>query len=192
MGGQVQSGYGSNIIDRVTIMSPGNATDIGDLTQSVVRYATSTNDDTRGLNIGGYTQNTFLSNMDYITMANTGNATNFGTLSQDIVNGSRGNVGNNVIGVFGGGYKDTNFAHETYLHQVTIQTTANSTQFGSLNTYSNANIAATTNGSRAVFTGYGNSLDIKQIDLSTGGTTTDFGDLVSQLNGRCGASGNAA
>ena len=192
MGGQIQSGYGSNVIDRVTIMSPGNATDIGDLTQSVVRYSTSTNDDTRGLNIGGYTQNTFLSNMDYITMANTGNATSFGTLSQNISNGTRGNVGNNTIGVFGAGYKDGNWAHQTLLQQVTIQTTATSTSFGNLNTYSNSNISATTNGSRGVFTGYGNSLDIKQIDLSTGGTTTDFGDLVNQLNGRSGASGNAA
>jgi len=195
MGGQIQSGYGSNVIDRVTIATTGNATDIGDLTQAIVRYASSTNDDTRGVNIGGYNQNSYINVMDYITMANTGNATDFGDPLQGLAYGSRGVVGDNTIGVFGGGYHDTNFVHQDVLQQITIQTTANATSFGNLSAAA-INMGATTNGTIGVFFGLqrtsGYVVDIEQITLGTPGTATDFGDLGVAKGTASGVSGAAA
>jgi len=194
MGGQIQSSYGSNIIDRVTIDTPGNAQDFGDLTLSVVRYSTSTNDATRGVNIAGQNQSSFLNYMDYITMATPGNATDFGDPLQQILYGSRGNVGNDTIGVFGGGYPDTNYVHSNVLQKITVQTTANATDFGDL-TAGAINSAATTNGSRGMFTGLQRSggyvVDMEYITIDTPGNATDFGDLTVAKGTASGVSGSA-
>ena len=118
-------------------MSPGNASDIGDL-QNQTRYSSSTNDDTYAINAGGLSPtgapstDTFITYMDYITMANTGNASTFGNLYQNMQGGTRGTVGNNTIGVFGGGYKDQTYTHQSILQSVTIATTGNATSFGNL------------------------------------------------------------
>ena len=193
MGGQGQSTYGTNVIDRVTIASTGNATDIGDLVTSVVRYSCSTNDETRGIDFGGFNQTSFMNRAEYITMANTGNATSFGSLVQNVAYGTRGVVSNNVIGVFGSGYKDTNWAKQDVIQQVTLQTTATSTTFGTLD-YAKTHVACTTNGVTGFWTSFGNGIpDIQQIVLATGGNATDFGDLaVEHEGGPCGSSGNAA
>jgi hypothetical protein len=194
MGGQIQSSYGSNVIDRVTIDTPGNAQDFGDLTLSVVRYSTSTNDATRGVNISGQNQSSFLNYMDYITMATPGNATDFGDPLQQILYGSRGNVGNDTIGVFGGGYPDTNYVHSNVLQKITVQTTANATDFGDL-TAGAINSAATTNGSRGMFTGLQRSggyvVDMEYITIDTPGNATDFGDLTVAKGTASGVSGSA-
>ena len=65
-------------IDYVTISTPSNATDFGDLT--VARTPASCSNSTRGLIGGGYS--TANSNViDYVTIATTGNATDFGDLT---------------------------------------------------------------------------------------------------------------
>ena len=194
MGGQIQSSYGSDVIDRVTIDTPGNATDIGNLTNPIVRYAGSTNDDTRGINIGGYNQSSYVNATDYITMATAAGATSFGTLLQNIVYGTSGVVSNNTVGVFGGGYHDLQYVKQTVLQQITIQTAGTSTSFGNLSTAGIA-IGSTTDGTTAVFLGgqqSGYVSDIDKLTIDTGGTATNHGDLTTPRAQVSGVSGNAA
>ena len=82
-GGGIISGVpGINTIDYVTISTPGNATDFGDLT--VARYdlaATSNGTDDRGIFGGGYDGSDQINVIDYVTISTPGNATDFGDLS---------------------------------------------------------------------------------------------------------------
>ena len=69
----------SDVMDYVTIATPGNATDFGNLT--VARNALgATTDGARGVFGGGYS-NARIDVLDYITIASTGNATDFGNLT---------------------------------------------------------------------------------------------------------------
>ena len=75
------SGSYENTIDYVTISSPGNATDFGDLTVAR-RYlaATSNGTNDRGIFGGGYDGSARVNTIDYVTISTPGNATDFGDL----------------------------------------------------------------------------------------------------------------
>ena len=76
------SGSYENTIDYVTISTPGNATDFGDLT--VARNglaATSNGTDNRGIFGGGYDGSNYQNTIDYVTISTPGNATDFGDLT---------------------------------------------------------------------------------------------------------------
>ena len=66
-----------NVIQYVTIDTPGNAADFGDLSSTRSRFAGASNL-TRGVFGGGITSQT--NTMEYITIASTGNVTDFGDL----------------------------------------------------------------------------------------------------------------
>ena len=68
-------GGSSNVIDYVTILALGNATDFGDLTNSPAQTSALANS-VRGIWSGGASTNI----IQYITIATTGNATDFGDL----------------------------------------------------------------------------------------------------------------
>ena len=69
--------WNTSVIDYVTIATPGNAIDFGDL--SVARYATGAcSDGTKGLWGAGYSSH---NTIDYVTIATTGNALDFGDLT---------------------------------------------------------------------------------------------------------------
>jgi hypothetical protein len=68
-----------NIIDYVTIATTGNATDFGDLTDTI-GYISSTSSPTRGLFLGGNNNSGKINVIQYVTIATTGNATDFGDL----------------------------------------------------------------------------------------------------------------
>ena len=81
------SGYAPgavNTIDYITIATPGNATDFGDLT--VGRYGlVATSDGSRGVFGGGFEQGAaaiYHNTIDYITISTPGNATDFGDLTE--------------------------------------------------------------------------------------------------------------
>ena len=73
-----------NTIDYITISTPGNATDFGDLT--VARYdLAATSDGSRGVFGGGVDPGpgpAYYNTIDYITISTPGNATDFGDLTQ--------------------------------------------------------------------------------------------------------------
>jgi len=81
-GGQTNTvGVYSNIIDYVTISTPSNATDFGDLT--AIKYhlaATSNGVDERGIFGGGYIS-AVTNIIDYVTISTPSNATDFGDLT---------------------------------------------------------------------------------------------------------------
>ena len=125
------STYG-NIIEYVTVQTPGNATDFGDLTGGS-SYGTSASDNTRVIIAHGW-DNTgssllYSNVLDYITQDTTGNATDFG----DLTIGRMGLMGtaNATRGVFGGGYS-SGLTTRNVIDYITIQTTGNATDFGDL------------------------------------------------------------
>ena len=71
-------GGNTNVIQYITISTPGNATDFGDLT-TATEFAAACTDGERGV-IGGGTQSSVCNVIEYITVASPGNATDFGDL----------------------------------------------------------------------------------------------------------------
>ncbi len=198
MGGGASGSY-YNTMDYITIASAGNATDFGDLASGSTG-ASATNNETRGVRIGGFSaSNTFTNVMDYITIGTTGNATDFGdTLASGIYNGSVGNVSDNSRGVVAGGYKDSGFAEVNVMQYITIANTGNATDFGDL-LDTNRGPSACSNGTTGAFSGgYGGGSvgyvnRIQTITIGTAANATDFGDIVQTANyGSHGLSGAAS
>ena len=80
-----------NVIDYITIATPSNATDFGDL--SLIRsWVAACSDGTKGVFGGGWQSDALgrSDTIDYVTIQTTGNATDFGNLTV-----SRG--GNNAL-----------------------------------------------------------------------------------------------
>ena len=69
-------GSPSNVIDYITIATPGNAIDFGDLTLDRY-YPAACSDGVKGVFGGAISSNV----MDYITIATPSNATDFGDLT---------------------------------------------------------------------------------------------------------------
>ena len=121
-GGRDVSSVRTNVIDYVTISTPSNAVDFGDLTVARNNLA-SCSDGTYGLFGGGYNSNV----IDYVTIATTGNAIDFGDLTvgrYDLASCSDG-----TYGLFGGG---RNSGFSNVIDYVTIATPGNATDFGDL------------------------------------------------------------
>ena len=139
--------YYTNQIDYVTVATPGNATDFGDLVNEISRLS-ATGDDTRGLIAGGagtFPYSEYITAIDYVTIATPGNATSFGDLTT--TGGSSGGTGNDACGsidlgscsdlsraCFGGSHGQSwnTAGNGNHVDYVTIATTGNATDFGSL------------------------------------------------------------
>jgi len=185
-------GGGYNNIQYVTISTPGNATDFGDL--SVANRMSSGGGCSNGLRGlfggGGSGFSDMFNTIEYITIASTGNATDFGDLSSNRVHVS--SCSNGSRGVFAGGHSDT-FAYADTIEYVTIATTSNTTDFGDL-TLARNGMAALGNNTRGVFAGgntfiYSNVIDY--IAIATPGNATDFGDLTQGDSSNVGGTNNA-
>lgn len=129
MGGS--SGGGAlNVIKYVTIQTLGNAQDVGDLTIGVTNLGAS-EDRTRAVVFGGYSSDTHQNTIQYFaTTGTSGNASDFGDLTTASHSGaacSNGTKAIHSLGTTGANNSPTN-----RIDQVTIQTTANSTDFGDL------------------------------------------------------------
>ena len=187
------SGFGAiNNIEYVTVSTPGNATDFGDMTESIYT-ATAVSDSTRGCMCGGYsdTSSSYTSNIEYITIATTGNATDLGA----VLSANRANMAgwnDATRGVLAGGESpDTN-----QIQYFTIQSSANASDFGDLlATWKRGEGAGDSTrmlimGGRR--TGSGNSNNwsdaIEYITIQTTGNSTDFGDLTNYGDQRAGSS----
>jgi len=167
-----------NFIDYVTISTPANAIDFGDLT--VKEYYTAANSNgtnDRGVFGGGVgsVQNI----IEYVTISTPGNATDFGDLTT--ARGYLASTSNatNDRGIWGGGYLSTNV-----IDYITISTPGNATDFGDL-TLTRYTIAATSNGTndRGIFGGSEGSANIiDYVTISSTGNATDFGDMTVGRN----------
>lgn len=181
----------TNDIESITIATPGNATDFGDLNHNGFNM-TAFADATRGVIAGGYTTvSSGDATMGYITIASAGNATDFGDLT--VGRYTLGSFSDATRGVIGGGSTPTANDDNT-IDYVTIQTTGNATDFGDLT--QGRRTAGMANATRGVFssgdanTTFYNNLDY--VTIQTPGNATDFGDNTVAI-GKVGAcSGNAA
>ena len=179
----------STTLKYVTAATPGNATTYGSLSTSH-NGGGSTMDDTYGLFADG---NNNTGRIDYITMQTGGSSSaQFGNTSTQrdpmasaLTNGTRG--------VFAGGYSGSSWS--TIIDYVTIQTPGNASSLGSLGHSGIGYAAAVYDGTYGCWlggyggSGYaGNNINnrsvniIQRITVATGGTATNYGDLVVGSN----------
>ena len=178
-----------DIIEFVTFSSLGNFTDFGNLS-SAKQGPFGLSNATRGIAGGGSFGNT----VDYITMASTGTVATFGTLTPSNLGTYQSACMTPTRGVYFQSLKPSPYAGSTYLGNITIASTGDSTeQFGDL-TQERANIACLSNSTRGIFAGgyqapapnYTKSMEY--VELTSGGTAVFFGDLSvakNNLNGNC-------
>jgi hypothetical protein len=135
--GVFAGGYGySNVMDYISIATPANAVDFGDLISAKGQLASVSNG-SRGV-FGGSTGGSG-EEMEYITIATTGNATDFGDLQSGAAwdRYMMGATSDGSKGLFGGGGNTW-----SQIDAITIATTGNATDFGDL-TVNRRELAAT-------------------------------------------------
>ena len=114
-------------IEYITIASPGNYTDFGDLTVGRGNFDGCSNG-SRGVFGGGYnTNDTGYNTIDYITISTPGNATDFGDIT--VARDQGASFSDGTYGVYGGGEVA---APSNIIEYVTIATLGNGTDFGDL------------------------------------------------------------
>jgi hypothetical protein len=168
-------GY-QNVIDYVTIMSTGNATDFGDQT-AATDESPGFSSPTRYI-MGGGRSPTRLNTIDFVEISTTGNAVDFGDLTAAQSLG--GTASNSTRGIFMGGSTPSAV---TTVQFVTIPSQGNAIDFGDLaNAVTAVSLGNAGVGNRGFVTGVNPGSLVLQgvegISILNGGTATDFGDLV--------------
>tara|TARA_B100000035_G_scaffold314126_1_gene329539 strand:+ start:1070 stop:2242 length:1173 start_codon:yes stop_codon:yes gene_type:complete len=190
MGGQgPASVYASNDIQYVTIATPGNATDFGDLTRATY-FSASHSNGSRIVKGGGTNNNSpyYFDDIDYFAAGTTGNASDFGNLTE--ARGIFAGGGDLTRTLFGGGMgvnhtgAPNNRKESRTIDYITTANTGNATDFGDLSYYRDY-ATATSDATRTVFaagedysTGSNAAVNIMEyVTTQTTGNVTDFGDL---------------
>lgn len=174
-----------DIIQYVTISTPGNATDFGDMIQNNYNGGALSNGP-RGVHGGGAGIDSTVDIIEYITIDTTGNSTDFGDLINaagaglaGFCDGSRGCFAGQLV------------PGSTYgIQYITVATTGNATDFGDL-TVTRYSVAGVDGGGRGVIGagrsgGYVNTMDY--VTIASTGNATDFGDATIAVKGRGAAS----
>ena len=189
------AGPAVNTIDFGSIAQTGNFTDFGDL--SVSRNAVvGICSPVRGLFAGG-TDGTspspgYQNVIDYITINSTGNATDFGDLSGKSGYMSAANDSSGKAYFIGGATGGDSSKNNEATDVVTIASTGNATQFGTL-TQMTRSAASVSQGTTAITLGGANPSTnnvMQRFVMPSLGNATDFGDLnrsVSSNKGGCGS-----
>ena len=173
------------MIGYITIASTGNATDFGDLTVARSQLASLSNE-TRGIFIAGQgSGGTQYNVMEYITIASVGNTIDFGDLNYPANDGKAAYLSatsSTTRGIIAGGQWSTTVISD--INYLTIATTGNSSNFGSL-TIARRSLSACSSNTRAVFSsGFGSSGYVNNIDyvtIATTGNASNFGNAVAEL-----------
>ena len=180
----------ANVIEYVTIATPGNSTDFGDATHG--RQGTgSANDATYGLFSGGQSGSGYLNIIDYVTIATPGNATDFGDLTLEGKNGA--GTSDTTRSVFLG--RRPSSGANNVIDYVTTATPGNATDFGDLTVtqrYNDACSDATYAVTGGGIPGSGTQGHMDYITIQTTGNATSFGELSSAGYGCSSCSGAAA
>jgi len=172
----------TNVIDYITINSTGNATDFGDLSETLEEQSTLSNgENERGMTLAGK-QSNGSNNYDiyYITINSTGNSTDFGyDFGKTVIGDSGLSNATNERGILAG---DT--TQGGYIYYLTINSPSNSTSFGYLSGDGGIlRVSSTSNGEneRGIISGgynYGYKKLIQYITINSPGNATDFGNLI--------------
>ena len=176
----------TNVIEYVMISTKGNSINFGELT-GTWRSGTGGCNTTRAVFMAGYkTANT--NSIDYITMATTGNSLDFGDATTAETN-TNGITSNSVRAVrFAADY--TPLTANT-IDYITIASLGDAIDFAESNVNSFNGGASCASPTRAVAAGGfdgGNRDQISYIEIMTGGTAQDFGNLIRVISGIGGAS----
>ena len=183
-------GANSNVMDFVTISTPGDATDFGDSlsaqTQDVAGCSNGPHD--RGIRTGGRQYGAYTLNvMEYITISSAGNSADFGDLTGGIGIHTAFSNGSNERGINAGGFNTSK------IDFFTISTLGNAADFGDM-TQTRFYHAGTSNGrnERGIIMAGGENESpyptvgsygpgknsIEYITISTAANGIDFGDLT--------------
>ena len=190
-GGRGVFAAGGNFQDRIeyiTISTPGNSTDFGDLIENRWRPNQGLSNGSRGVTGGGLS---FSNVIQYVTIATPGNATDFGDLTA--ARGYCSGLGDGTKGLFGGGLVSNRTAA---IDVITVATTGNATDFGDLTVARDTSNGAVSNGTRGVFGGgydnggTGSYTVMDYVTIATAGNATDFGDMNNFAGGTGTASGS--
>jgi len=126
-GGQAEPNGQSDVMDFIEISTAGNAADFGNLIVGNRNSLSTVASSTRGLFLGGGSNNNVITDIDYITIASTGNAADFGNLSA-IRRGGSG-VGSETRGISMGG---SSSGYSDIIEFMTFASLGNAIDFGNL------------------------------------------------------------
>ena len=183
MGGDSASDS-SNVIDFIQVLTTGNASDFGDLTERK-RGLAGSGSSTRGLSNGGNVYNVGQTNrIEYITIASAGNGTDFGDMTSN--RRDLGAASNSTRSLAIGG------ANTNVIDYVTIASTGNATDFGDCESSPQEEIGCTANSTRAVIAG-DNDTKISYVTIASTGNAAEFGNRTEANNliGACASSTRA-
>ena len=184
-----------NTIDYITIITPVDAADFGDMHPGTTSQRTACSSGTRGVLLGGKVSGNASNVIDYYAFDHLSNGADFGNLTA--TNRAAASCSDGTRGICaGGGRGDTN---QEKIDYITIATPANAANFGDL-TREHYYLAGASNGSRAVFGGGWKDMinpslpyssnTIDYITIATTGNAADFGDLTSKRDSLAACSGN--
>ena len=180
-------------INLITIASTGNASDFGDMSIKRNGGVGNVSSSTRALIAGGYNLDTTanVSSIDYIIMSSSGGANNFGDLTE--IGSFFGGVSNNTRGIYGGSYPTYNGT----LSSITIATTGDASNFGSLIARELPSVGGINSPTRGIYSGItvspvlsGSGSIVARTEFVTIASTAnsqEFGDLsvTREANGGC-------
>lgn len=178
------SGY-SNTMHYVTIASPSNSTDFGDLNnQAYAGGAANNGTSDRGTFAGGYCSGScgggdMVSDIEYITISSTGNASGHGNLTHS-VSGARGcsNSTNDRAVHSGGATEGAYWTATNVMGYYTISGTSGASDFGDLSSSSRPNTASS-NGTSNRGLIFRDGQHVDYITISSTGNASDWGDLAN-------------
>ena len=183
-------GYGApslnnNDICYWTMASQQDAVDFGNLTSGSSYGGSGMASPTRGVIVPSRSSDgSFVNTIEFITIATTGNSQDFGdAISANHTDFAMG-AGNATRGVLAGGQDSPNT--QTDISFITIATKGNTTKFGDLHTAHSYAASASDSLTMVIAGGQGTTDRMDAIAITTGGTSTDFGNLTvskSQMTG---------
>ena len=169
--------YGVDIIDYVTFVTTGNASDFGNLTRHQYGVANLSNS-TRGIQGGGTDPTSNI--IDYVVTASLGDATDFGDLSQ--ARFYTATVASPTRGVWGGGVTPTVVNTSDY---ITIASTGDATDFGDLISVREGPSGASSSTRGVIVGGDTNPSSpnllttTEYLEIASTGNTVAYGDLLA-------------
>ena len=172
----------SNVVDRVSFTSDGNATDIGDLTVARMWTAGAIDFTTYGYIMSGGTP-VADKTIDRFAFAGTFSCTDVGDIQQ--VHATHASASSpQGYGYYSGG------TNTTYIDKVQLQASANSTDAGDLTAPREENGGTSSDTYGYVVGGYasGHSNIIEKFTFSSDNNATDVGDLATAVGGAGGTS----
>jgi len=187
--GTAPDNYAAEEMQYITIATPGNAQDFGDLITA--RYNTAAHSNgSRGIVGGG---SPTMNSIEYVAIGTTGNAQDFGDLTEDRY--ALAGAGDLTRTLFAGGHSSQNVGapdssryESQTIDYVTTGTTGNATDFGDLSNFRDF-LSATSDLTYTLITGGedtppGSEVNtIDYVTTQTTGNASDFGDLTLARSG---------